>query len=130
MRGSKTFIAISTLFMSCYSNAYCKENSYKLISTNDTLVDGYYIFTFLYSTDTLYVLSKKQLKELEGCWNFLEVNKKYKLTLSKAYLNDLVLPPLGYTVSDKNNNVIIEFKKPGETFFKAEEINGKLYRGK
>lgn len=116
------------VFTSKYTYASSESIRYTLIGIDDTSFLEYYIFTFCNSKDTIQVISEMQLEEKEGCYKYLRIGEMYELTIKKSFLHDIAFPLHGgLTLIDEETNQHKVLLKPGESFYKAEEINGKLF---
>lgn len=105
-----------------------KEHTYRLLSIDDTTYNHVNIFVFFDSKDTIQVISKQNISERSGCWESLVVNKKYFLTVTPTSLYDFSFPSNGLIYINEEKHTSRWILKEGETFYKAEEINGKLYK--
>lgn len=107
------------------------KNIYTLLSI-DTTFDEDFIFRFNNNNDTIVVLSKIKTEPLAGCWKPLSIGTSYILTLSyTAYtVNGISIPTggRGFCLIDEENNSVRELIKAGDSFYKAKEINGCLYK--
>lgn len=127
----KYLFLLLVLFLYSHANAYVVEGTYTLLSIDDTTLDDKYIIAFYNTNDTIQVLSKRDtLNKKHKHGKRLRVSKEYYLTIAPTQLyDDLSFPSLGLSIitGENRGRKVLDF---GETFYKADEIDGIRYKHK
>lgn len=93
-----------------------------------SMAPSYYLLTFKDDKRRYQVISKSELKAMDGCWDFLVKNKYYNLNLTEVsvyVINGLSIQIKGIGLVTGGKDVLDN----NEYFFKSKDINGILIRG-